>query len=42
LPFRGKPIDVTEVGRRIGVRYVVEGSVRKSACRIRVIAQADP
>ena len=29
--FKGKAVDVKEVGRRLGVRYVLEGSVRKAA-----------
>ena len=30
LPTRGKPVDVKQVGRELGVRYVLEGSVRKA------------
>jgi adenylate cyclase len=37
--YKGKPIDVRQVGRELGVRYVLEGSVRKSGSRIRVTAQ---
>jgi TolB-like protein len=37
--FRGRAVDVKEIGRHLGVRYVLEGSVRKSASRIRVIGQ---
>lgn len=37
--FKGKPVDVRQVGRDLGVRYVLEGSVRRSADRIRVAAQ---
>jgi TolB-like protein len=37
--FRGKANDLAEVARRLGVQYVVEGSVRKIANRIRVSAQ---
>jgi TolB-like protein/class 3 adenylate cyclase len=37
--LRGKTVDVTEVGRRLGVRYVVEGSVRKASKRVRVTVQ---
>jgi TolB-like protein/Tfp pilus assembly protein PilF len=37
--FKGPAVDIAEVGRRLGVRYVVEGSVRKSGNRIRVTAQ---
>ncbi len=37
--FKGKSVPIPEVGRQLGVRYVVEGSVRKSGKRIRVTAQ---
>ena len=37
--FRGEAVDVAEVGRKLGVRYVVEGSVRRSGNRVRVTAQ---
>jgi TolB-like protein/DNA-binding SARP family transcriptional activator/Tfp pilus assembly protein PilF len=37
--FKNKPIDVREVGRRLGVTAVVEGSVRKSGRRLRITAQ---
>lgn len=37
--FRGKANDLAEVARKLGVQYVVEGSVRKIANRIRVSAQ---
>src|SRR5262249_47683008 len=37
--FKGSAVDVREVGRRLGVRYVVEGSVRRSGNRVRVTAQ---
>ncbi|MCK1626870.1 adenylate/guanylate cyclase domain-containing protein [Bradyrhizobium sp. 147] len=37
--LRGKKVDVIEVGRRLGVRYVVEGSVRKAEKQIRVTVQ---
>jgi len=37
--FKGKNADVREVGRQLGVRYVLEGSVRRSADRLRVTAQ---
>ena len=36
---KGKPVNVQEVGREFGVDYVVEGSVRKAADRIRVTVQ---
>jgi TolB-like protein/Tfp pilus assembly protein PilF len=37
--YRGQSIDVKQVGREQGVRYVLEGSVRKTANRVRVTAQ---
>src|ERR1700730_3361539 len=37
--LKGKAVDVKEVGRRLGVRYVLEGSVRKSAGRVRIAGQ---
>ncbi len=37
--FRGEAVDIGEVGRRLGVQYVVEGSVRKAGNRVRVTAQ---
>lgn len=37
--FKGNPVDVAEVGRKLGVRFVLEGSVRKAGNRIRVLAQ---
>src|SRR5919108_5022446 len=37
--FRDKAIDITEIGRRLGVHYVVEGSVRRAGGHIRITAQ---
>ena len=37
--YKGRAVDVKQVGRELGVRYVLEGSVRKSGSRIRVTAQ---
>lgn len=37
--YKGKAIDVKQVGRELGVRYVLEGSVRRVHQRIRVTAQ---
>jgi hypothetical protein len=37
--FRIRTVDVTQIGRELGVRYVLEGSLRKSSNRIRVTAQ---
>jgi TolB-like protein len=37
--YKGRAIDVKQVGRELGVRYVLEGSVRKSSNRVRITAQ---
>jgi adenylate cyclase len=37
--FKGKAVDVKEVGRRLGVRYVLEGSLRKAAGKVRITVQ---
>jgi adenylate cyclase len=37
--FKGKAVDIKEVGRRLGVRYVLEGSVRKASGRVRITGQ---
>ena len=37
--FKGKSIDIKQVSRQLGVRYVLEGSVRKSGNRVRITAQ---
>jgi adenylate cyclase len=37
--YKGRPVDVKQVAREMGVRYVLEGSVRRSSGRVRVIAQ---
>jgi eukaryotic-like serine/threonine-protein kinase len=37
--FRGKDVDLTEVGRRLNVEHLLEGSVRRASNRIRVTAQ---
>jgi TolB-like protein/class 3 adenylate cyclase len=37
--YRGKAVDVKQVGRELGVRYVLEGSVRKSGKRVRIVGQ---
>src|SRR5207248_4273874 len=36
---KGRAIDVKQVGRELGVRYVLEGSVRKAAGRVRITGQ---
>jgi len=37
--YKGQGIDVKQVGRELGVRYVLEGSVRKGGGRVRITAQ---
>jgi adenylate cyclase len=37
--YKGRPVDVKQVGRELGVRYVLEGSVRKAGERVRITAQ---
>jgi adenylate cyclase len=37
--YKGRAVDVKQVGRELGVRYVLEGSMRKAGNRIRVTAQ---
>ena len=37
--YKGKPVDIKLVGRELGVRYVLEGSVRKGGNRVRITAQ---
>jgi TolB-like protein len=37
--YKGQAVDVKQVGRELGVRYVLEGSVRKSSGRVRITAQ---
>jgi TolB-like protein/class 3 adenylate cyclase len=37
--YKGQAVDVKQVGRELGVRYVLEGSVRKAAGRVRITAQ---
>jgi TolB-like protein/Flp pilus assembly protein TadD len=39
LTFKGKAVDIKEVGRRLGVRYVLEGSVRKASGKVRITGQ---
>ncbi len=34
--YKGRAVDVKQVGRELGVRYVLEGSVRKAANRVRI------
>jgi TolB-like protein/Tfp pilus assembly protein PilF len=37
--YRNKPVDTKQIGRELGVRYVLEGSVRRSGSRVRIAAQ---
>ncbi len=37
--YKGRLVDVKQVGRELGVRYVLEGSVRKAADRVRITGQ---
>jgi adenylate cyclase len=37
--YKGKPVDVKQVGKELGVMYVLEGSVRKAGNRIRITSQ---
>src|SRR4029453_1013294 len=37
--FRNERIDISEIARRLGVQYVLEGSVRRGGNRVRITAQ---
>jgi adenylate cyclase len=37
--YKGKAVNVKQVGRELGVRYVLEGSVRKAAGKVRITGQ---
>jgi TolB-like protein/class 3 adenylate cyclase len=37
--YKGRAVDVKQVGRELGVRYLLEGSVRKAANRVRITGQ---
>jgi adenylate cyclase len=37
--YKGKAVDIKQVGRELGVRYVLEGSVRKAGQRVRITGQ---
>src|SRR5262249_26780663 len=37
--YKGRSVDIKQVGRELGVRYVLEGSVRKTAGRVRITTQ---
>jgi adenylate cyclase len=37
--YKGKPVDVKQIARELGVRYILEGSVRKAGNRVRIAGQ---
>jgi adenylate cyclase len=37
--YKGRPVDLKQVGRELGVRYVLEGSVRKAGMQVRITGQ---
>jgi TolB-like protein/class 3 adenylate cyclase/tetratricopeptide (TPR) repeat protein len=37
--YKGKAVDIKQVGRELGVRYVLEGSIRRASNRIRITGQ---
>src|SRR5262249_43947425 len=37
--YKGKGVDVRRIGRELGVRYVLEGSIRRQGNRVRIAAQ---
>jgi adenylate cyclase len=37
--YKGRAVDVKQVGKELGVRYVLEGSVRKAGNRVRITGQ---
>ena len=37
--YKGRPVDIKQVGRELGVRYVLEGSLRKAGSRVRIAGQ---
>jgi TolB-like protein/Tfp pilus assembly protein PilF len=37
--YKGKAVDIKQIGRELGVRYVLEGSIRKIGNRVRITAQ---
>jgi TolB-like protein len=39
FPYKGRAVKVQEIGRDLGVRFVLEGSIRKSGNRVRITAQ---
>jgi TolB-like protein len=39
LHLKGQPVDVKQVAQELGVRYLLEGSVRKAGNRVRITGQ---
>ena len=37
--YKGRAVDVRQIGRELGVRYVLEGSIRKAGTRVRIMGQ---
>ena len=37
--YKGRAVDLKQIGRELGVRYVLEGSLRKAGNRVRITAQ---
>ena len=37
--YKGRAVDVKEIGRELSVRYVLEGSIRKAGCKLRITGQ---
>jgi len=37
--YKGRPVEIKQVGRELGVRYIVEGGVRRAANRVRITTQ---
>ena len=37
--YKGRAVDVKQIGRELGVRYVLEGSVRKAGSKVRITGQ---
>ncbi len=40
FPYKGKAVDIRQVGRELGVRYVLEGSIRRAGDRVRITGAA--
>jgi adenylate cyclase len=37
--YKGKAVDIRQIGRELGVRYILEGSIRRQGDRVRIVAQ---